>query len=176
MLADPVSGSLKMGQRRRYKYRVVAVGGTFDILHNGHKALLGKAFQVGKSVLIGLSTNRLIEMMRKKHAPAPYRDRYRALRKFLEEEGVADRTKIVPLNDPYGMAAIAPSIEALVVSEETRARGIEVNQIRRSNGLRLLDLVEVDLILAENGKPISTSRIRAGEITVDGRMRRVAER
>jgi len=161
---------------QKHKYRVVAVGGTFDILHDGHKALLRMAFRTGKSVLIGLSTNRLTQVMRKKHAPAPYRDRYRALSRFLEEEGVADRTKIVPLNDPHGVAATDSSIEALVVSGETRARGMEINQIRRSNGLRLLDLVEVDLILAQNGKPISSSRIRAGEITVDGRVRRVAGR
>ncbi|MEM2081946.1 MAG: adenylyltransferase/cytidyltransferase family protein, partial [Candidatus Bathyarchaeia archaeon] len=36
------------------RFRKVAVGGTFDELHKGHKALLMKAFEIGTRVLIGL--------------------------------------------------------------------------------------------------------------------------
>ncbi|RLI21218.1 phosphopantetheine adenylyltransferase, partial [Candidatus Bathyarchaeota archaeon] len=33
------------------KFKAVAVGGTFDEFHRGHRALLSKAFEVGERVL-----------------------------------------------------------------------------------------------------------------------------
>ena len=39
------------------KYNVVATGGTFDEIHVGHLALLSKAFEIGKKVIIGVSSD-----------------------------------------------------------------------------------------------------------------------
>ena len=45
------------------EYKKVAVGGTFDQLHRGHKALLEKAFDVGEKVIIGLSSDSFVTRM-----------------------------------------------------------------------------------------------------------------
>ena len=42
------------------KFKKVAVGGTFDELHSGHKALINKAFEVGEKVVIGLSSGEFV--------------------------------------------------------------------------------------------------------------------
>ena len=36
------------------KFQFVAMGGTFDIIHKGHMALLSKAFSISSNVIIGL--------------------------------------------------------------------------------------------------------------------------
>ena len=39
--------------------RTVAVAGTFDVLHDGHRALLRRAFESGDRVVVGITTDRM---------------------------------------------------------------------------------------------------------------------
>ena len=71
------------------KFKKVAVGGTFDELHRGHKALLGKAFEVGDKVVIGLSSDEFVSKMGKPHETASYNERRKELEAYLEESGLA---------------------------------------------------------------------------------------
>ncbi|MEM3613348.1 MAG: adenylyltransferase/cytidyltransferase family protein, partial [Candidatus Bathyarchaeia archaeon] len=64
------------------RFKVVAVGGTFDELHKGHKALLLKAFEVGEQVLIGLCTDDFVAKMNKPHIVASYEERLKELKAF----------------------------------------------------------------------------------------------
>jgi cytidyltransferase-like protein len=152
------------------RYRLVAVGGTFDMLHKGHRALLEKAFEVGERVIIGVTSDAFARRLHKPHKVDPYEARMRALEDFLRERGYLHRASIVELSDPYGPAIEDGEIEALVVSEGTGHRGGEINRIRAAKGLRPLDLIKVDLVRAEDSKPISTTRIRRGEIDREGRV------
>jgi len=40
-------------------FDLVAMGGTFDVVHSGHIALLDKAFSISSKVIIGLSSDQL---------------------------------------------------------------------------------------------------------------------
>ncbi|MEM2999710.1 MAG: phosphopantetheine adenylyltransferase [Candidatus Bathyarchaeia archaeon] len=151
-------------------FRKVAVGGTFDELHKGHKALLMKAFEIGKRVLIGLCTDEFVKKMGKPHITASYEERLKELQAFLKEHGLIDRAEIIPLNDPYGNTLTDMCIEALVVSEETEKTALKINQKRIEANLPPLEIVTIRMVPAENSRPISTTRIRQGEIDREGRL------
>ena len=42
----------------RKRFKTVATGGTFDILHEGHYALLSRSFQLGERVIIGITSDK----------------------------------------------------------------------------------------------------------------------
>ncbi|MCW4000843.1 MAG: phosphopantetheine adenylyltransferase [Candidatus Bathyarchaeota archaeon] len=152
------------------KYGKVAVGGTFDQLHRGHKALLDKAFEVGEKVVIGLTSDEFVAKMAKPHRTAPYVERLRALKAYLAKRGLAERAEIVALNDPLGLTVSGKGLEAIVVSEETAKIAQSINQKRLAAGLVPLEIVTVAMVPAENHTPISTTRIRSGEINRNGRL------
>jgi pantetheine-phosphate adenylyltransferase len=156
------------------KYNKVAVGGTFDELHRGHEALIIKAFQVGKKVVIGLSTDEFVSKMNKAHKTASYAERLNELQTYLEKAGLAKRAEIVPLHDPYGLTISGKGLDGLIVSKETEVIADKINEIRCKEGLSPLRIVAVDMVQAENCVPISTTRIRKGEIDRNGHMMKIS--
>ncbi|MEO9365425.1 MULTISPECIES: phosphopantetheine adenylyltransferase [Candidatus Nitrosocaldus] len=153
------------------RYRVVAVGGTFDILHKGHIALLDKAFEVGDHVIIGVTSDSLVARMGKRISN-DYSRRVRNLSSMLVNRYPSRRFDIIMLDDEFGPTITDPSIEAIVVSRETEHKCKRLNEIREANGMKPLHIIAIDLLLADDGERISSSRIRAGEIDADGRVLR----
>ena len=158
------------------KFKKVAVGGTFDELHSGHKALISKAFEIGEKVVIGLSSDEFVSKMGKPHETAPYSERHKELAAYLKELGWAGSAEIVPLNDPFGLTISGKGLEALVVSKETEKTAKKINERRQNAGLAPLEIVTVNMVPAENSAPISTTRIRSGEIDRNGHMLKSAQR
>ena len=152
------------------RFKVVAVGGTFDEFHKGHKFLLTKAFEVGERVLIGLCSDDLVKKLRKPHRIASYRRRLGDLKRFLRAKGVLKRAEIIPLTDKYGVTTSLKEIVAIVVSEETEMVAREINEIRTSRDLPPLEIMVVNMVLAEDRFPISSTRIWLGEIDRDGHL------
>jgi len=163
--------------KTRFRYRAVAVGGTFDILHIGHEKLLAKAFEIGELVFVGLTGDRLVSKLNKDHSVRTFTVRRRNLQQLLKARGWLDRARITELKDSFGPAIRRRRLEAIVVSEETRANGLRVNALRRSRGLKPLRLYVVRMVRTDDGKVISDTRIRQGEVNPRGRLRaRVAAR
>jgi len=144
-----------------YSYMKVCLGGTFDYIHEGHKALLRKAFEIGDEIYIGVSTDDFVKKSGK--MANPYEERVKKLRKFITENRWNEKAKILPLDDIYG-SAIYEEFDAIVVSPETEKRAKEINKIREEKGLKKLEIIVVPYVLAEDGIPIASSRIRNGEI------------
>jgi len=152
------------------QFKKIAVGGTFDKLHKGHKTLLDKAFEVGDKVVIGLSSDDFVSKMGKPHETAPYIERRKELEDCLEELGLGERAEIVILNDPYGLTISDKGLQTLIVSEETQKTAEKINEKRHKIGLPPLVIIAVNMVPAENNTPISTTRIRSGEIDRNGHL------
>ncbi len=157
------------------RFKKVAVGGTFDELHRGHKTLLTQAFDLGDRVVIGLSSDELVARLVKPHITASYIERQEGLKEWLSERALSDLAEIVPLYDAYGSSIKDPEIQAIVVSEETKPTAEKINQRRQIAGLPLLEIVSIGMVPSQNCSPISTTRIRRGDMDREGRLLKKAK-
>lgn len=152
------------------KYRTVATGGTFDHIHRGHVALLTKSFEVGNRVVIGVTSDAFAKK-EGKLPDQPYEERVRSLERLIHEKFPGRDYLIARLDDYFGPGIASPEVEAIVVSRETAKRVSIANALREAKGFPPLKVEEVDYVLAEDSKPISSTRIRKGEIDQEGKLR-----
>jgi len=149
------------------RYGKVCLGGTFSVVHYGHLSLLWTAFSVGEKVVIGLTSENLVQKIGKSYEVPSYEVRLENLRKALKEYGWLD-SEIVKIDDPYGPSVTDQTIDAIVVSPSTAGRAAEINDIRMDKMLTQLEVVVCPMVLAEDGKPINSTRISRGEISPKG--------
>ncbi len=146
------------------------VGGTFDPLHDGHKRLLSRTFDLagqGGQVVIGLTTDSFAST--KLHPIRPYATRLQELVAYIGEKGYQASWAVEPLNDRYG-SALDADFDAIVVSEETLPVAVEINHLRRERRKRKVDIHQITCVLAEDGRWISSTRIWRGEIDAHGKL------
>ncbi|EMA31420.1 phosphopantetheine adenylyltransferase [Halobiforma nitratireducens] len=147
----------------------VALGGTFDPVHDGHRKLFERAFELG-DVTVGLTSDELAPKTRQVDRPVrSYEEREADLENELEafaEEHDRD-FEIRTLEKPTGIAPES-QFDYLVVSPETREGGDRINEIRRERGHDPLEVVVVPHVRAEDGDIISSTRIVKGEIDEHG--------
>lgn len=149
-------------------FKKAVIGGTFNTLHMGHKKILENTFTVGRSVIIGLTSDEFAQRFRVRDT-LPYATRKKNLQEYINKVKENKPYEIIKIDDSYGIATLDPEIDCIVVSEETLLRAEEINAIRFKKGLDKITIVVVPIILAEDGKPISGNRISAGEINEEGK-------
>jgi len=150
-------------------FDLVAMGGTFDVVHSGHMALLDKAFSISSKVIIGLSSDQLAKK-RGKNLTSDYPKRLSLLKSVVEKNFPNSSYEISKLENDFGPAVIEGSVKALVVSEETSDKGIRLNELRAERNLSPVRIVVVPMVLAKDGKAISTTRIKNFEIDDSGNL------
>ncbi|XP_004707541.1 bifunctional coenzyme A synthase [Echinops telfairi] len=128
-------------------YHRGAVGGTFDRLHNAHKLLLSvSCILAQEQLVVGVADRDLLKSKLLPELLQPYADRVSHLSEFLVDVKPSLTFDLVPLLDPYGPAGSDPSLEFLVVSEETYRGGMAVNRFRLENNLEELALFQIHLL------------------------------
>jgi pantetheine-phosphate adenylyltransferase len=142
------------------RYRKVAVGGTFSFFHPGHRHLLRYALELGETVIVGITSDEFANSLGKQHPIEPYEERaLRVLRYCLRKAKVGQRVVVLPIDDAGGPASNDPSVEAIIATEETAIRAIEVSLNRVQLGLKPATVEVVEHVLGVDGRPISSTRL-----------------
>ena len=104
------------------RFKLVAMGGTFDIIHKGHLELLRGAFSISSKVIIGLTSD---EFAKKKGKVLGnnYSKRYKTLEDAIKQNFPNSQYYIAKLENDFGPAVLEKEVEALVVSDETAPKG-----------------------------------------------------
>lgn len=125
----------------------VAVGGTFDGMHYGHRKLLTLAVssvtpQTGK-LLIGVTVDEMLQQKKYAEYIPTLKERCTDVQKFIYRlaPGLKNRIRIVPITNKFGPPGSLPDPEngdtwnndfdALVLSHETLQTGHELNLYRQ---------------------------------------------
>ncbi|OAV94902.1 hypothetical protein, variant [Puccinia triticina 1-1 BBBD Race 1] len=129
-------------------FETLALGGTFDHLHSGHKILLTiAAWLTTRRLIIGITDDELLKNKQHARRLESLEERQNTVRSFLERVGPQDLQIETPrLKDVYGPTASDPDIDALLVSQETLPGAQAIDDIRIQNGLNPLARYVIDVI------------------------------
>ena len=151
------------------KFSLIAMGGTFDIIHRGHLTLLENAFEISDKVIIGLTSDEFVQ--KKGKTPIhKYDERLKNLISVIFHKFPNTDFEISQLNNDFGPAVLEKDVQALIVSGETSDQGNVLNKLRTERNLPLVEIVVVPMFLAKDGVRISSTRIKNSEIDSDGNL------
>lgn len=126
----------------------VAVGGTFDHLHDGHKILLQlTSFCASTKIIVGVTGDELLKGKKFREFLEPLSFRMNSVRKFLQQiMNQGQRFEIYQINDVCGPTGYLRAIDALIISHETTLGAAFVNKVRSEKGYGELKVVSADVV------------------------------
>ncbi len=148
----------------------VAVGGTFDPIHDGHIALLHRAFELGKGgeVVIGLTSDDMARSTRNRPV-RNYDVRLKNLKDTVRRVFGIEDVKVMQIDDKCG-SSIYEDFDFIVVSPETLPMAEKINRFREKRGMKPLKISMIEYQLAQDRERISSTRIVQGKIDKHGKL------
>ncbi len=150
-----------------YKFKHIAVGGTFDLLHMGHEAFILKAFSNASFVTIGITSDELAESLTKNNID-DFKRRKNAVLVFLMRKNLDLRANVIKIDDFYGTTLEDLTIDSILVTNGSLDGAKKINEKRLKNNLNALRVLKTKLVKGDDGETISSTRIRNGEIDRNG--------
>ena len=144
-------------------YEYIALGGTFDHLHAGHKVLLTVSTLFSNDRLkIGVTSDKMASKKQYTEYLESLEDRQDAVLRFVQKIRPNLRYVIDTINDSWGGTHLTPHLKALVVTSETLSAGKMINDLRLENGLLPVQIICSDLIKTHGNRDekISSTMIR----------------
>lgn len=137
------------------------VGGTFDCFHTGHQALLEAALDCD-SVEVWVTSDAIAA--EKDPRIKPLTERQQSILDWADGRPISTHM----LEDPWGPAPTREDATHIVCTPETQSNCDKINQMRIEGKLGPLNIIVVNHVLAYDGEPISSSKVRQGGIDREG--------
>ena len=141
----------------------VALGGTFDRLHNGHRKLLNLAVCAcqgqDNKLIVGITGTSMLEKKANAGMINSFEVRKTGVIEFVRslKNPASLELDIVELKDPFGPTISDPSLQAIVVSSETLVGAAGINKKRIESGMKPLAIL---MTLRSDSAVLSSSFIR----------------
>ncbi|KAG0210928.1 hypothetical protein BGX28_008765 [Mortierella sp. GBA30] len=146
-LVEAIDSALPYSKDQEGEYRDVALGGTFDHLHAGHKILLSMtAWITSHRVVCGVTDDSMLKSKKFKEYMEPLDKRIHAVERFLRIFKRGLIYEVVPIHDIYGPTITDDKLQALMVSTETLKGGAAVNEERANRKLPPLEIEVINVI------------------------------
>jgi pantetheine-phosphate adenylyltransferase len=145
----------------------VCIGGTFNIFHKGHEQLIDKAINsAGKNgyLFIGITEGNINKL--KKNVKS-FEERKKKIQSYIQNKKKIPKINIEFIKNKYG-PSLKEDFDIIIVSPETIENAKEINTKRKQIGKKQLEIIQIPFVLADDGKPISSSRIAKHEINKNG--------
>nr|CAI5861450.1 unnamed protein product [Callosobruchus analis] len=92
--------------------------------------------------------------------------RMKNVKEFLSDICPELEYRFVAISDPFGPAVIDPTMDLLVVSQETTSGGLKINEVRKEKNLPELHLLPIDLIDEPNPGPTEEKKISSSNTRI----------
>jgi pantetheine-phosphate adenylyltransferase len=149
--------------------RTIVLGGTFDVVHDGHRAMLSTAFRNGGHVIVGVTSDEMAQSDRDRdvHSIEKRQEQVRDTCETMQNVYGAEY-ELTEIDDPtHGLFS---DYDAIVASPEPSVLGRirDANKSRQNMGYNRLQILEAPLVTDYKGRKLSATRIREGKIDVHG--------
>jgi pantetheine-phosphate adenylyltransferase len=146
---------------------LTGLGGTFDHFHAGHQEFLQFASGLGQTLLIGVIIDQQTQGKEYDYLIEKYDVRVKSVVNFCQGQGIS--AQIVPLSDTYGPTITADSpVNQLAVTTQSKSGAVAINAKRVALELPKLPIHVCQLATDQTGQPITSTRIRAGQVSREG--------
>jgi len=99
---------------------------------------------------IGVSGDALLSKKAFREHMQSFEVRKQGVHEFISMLNPRQVISVFELNDSVGVAAHEPDLQAVILTREVEKGGAIINEVRAKNNLQPLELVFVDMILAES--------------------------
>jgi len=145
--------------------RIATIGGTFDALHQGHKAYIKLALDFSDYLIIYLSTDEYLNG-KKNYQIKTFEERYEKLENFVKQIGCQDKCEIRPhgnvddfVTDYLNEFTRHDVLYMAMVSPEYYEKFLAINRLRESKGMNSILLV-VKPRFRDGNNDLSSSAVR----------------
>ena len=158
-------------------FQKVAVAGTFDGMHFGHRKLLTLAISsvspTNGQLLVGVTVDKMLTHKSYSEDIPNLEERMKGARNFVYRlaPGIKNRVRFIPISDEYGPPGTleeGPNFDALVLSHETLSNGHKLNEHRTQT----LGIEPLTLLCTRRTEPHGMSSTALRQRRRDRKLRR----